>query len=389
MASAIDQVLSKAIENKASANIVGMAATRDGVFYSGAAGTRTVAGEGTAGLDTVFRIASMTKAVTGAAAMQLVEQGRIGLDQPMGEIAPELKAVKVLEGFDAAGKPITRAPKRPVTMRHLLTHTSGLSYDIFNQDVARYMEHEGLPSITTCKYDSLKAPLMFDPGEDWTYGIGIDWAGRIVELVSGQSLEDYMQQNLFQPLGMKDTPLLLRPDMASRLVDATSRTPDGGIAAIPFEFTAEGDFLMGGGGLFSTAPDYLAFTRMMLNGGELNGTRVLKAETVKLMGENAAGHIEVPVMKSDNPAMALTAEMFPGQIKRWGLSFLLNTEDVPGCRAANSLAWAGVHNTYYWIDPTTGVAAVLLMQLLPANDPKVLDALVAFEQAVYANLPKG
>ena len=389
MVAALDAVLKKAIENKASAGIVGMAATRNGTFYSGAAGDVSPNGKAPARLDTVFRIASMTKAITSTAAMQLVEQGRIGLDQPMGEIAAELRDVKVLEGFDSAGKPITRAPKRPVTMRHLLTHTSGFSYDIFNANVARYMEHEGLPSIATCLNDSLKAPLLFDPGEGWEYGIGIDWAGKIVEKVSGQDLETYLQANLFKPLGMKDTSFVLRPDMASRLVDAAARTPDGGIVSFPFEFPQDADFHMGGGGLFSTAPDYLAYVRMLLNGGELDGRRVLKPETVRLMSENAAGDIEVPAMKSDNPAMALTAEMFPGQIKRWGLSFIINTEDVPGMRAAGTIAWAGVHNTYYWVDATRGVAAVLMMQILPANDPKVIDALVAFEQAVYANLPKG
>jgi CubicO group peptidase (beta-lactamase class C family) len=389
VASKLDQVLAHAVETKASAAIVGMAADRNGIFYSGAAGTLAPGGTTPARVDSVFRIASMTKAVTGAAAMQLVEQGRIGLDQPMGEIAPELNEVQVLEGFDANGKPITRAPKRPVTMRHLLTHTSGLSYDLFNKDVARYMETMGLPSIATCKLASLKAPLLFDPGTEWTYGIGIDWAGRIVELVSGQTLEAYMQENLFRPLGMKDTTFEPSPALDARMVAATTRTPDGGIVEIPFSPLPEGaEFHMGGGGLFSTAPDYLAFTRMMLNGGELDGKRVLKRETVKLMGENAIGEVEVPVMKSDNPALALTAEMFPGQIKRWGLSFLLNTEDVDGARAAWSLAWAGLHNTYYWIDPTSGVAAVLLMQLLPANDPKVIDALVAFEQAVYAEARK-
>ena len=156
---------------------------------------------------------------------------------------------------------------------------------------------------------------------------------------------------------------------------------------IDFEFPSDADFHMGGGGLYSTGPDYLRFTRMLLAGGSLDGVQVLAPATVRLMGQNAIGDIEVPPFVSDNPAMALSAEMFPGQIARWGLSFVLNTEDIRGCRAANSLAWAGVHNTFFWIDPTRQLTAVLMMQLLPANDPQVLRTLVGYEQGLYAALP--
>lgn len=385
MNSSLDQLLSSTVAGGTIPGIVGLAANASGVTYSGAYGHTGPAADKPLRLDSVFRIASMTKAVTSAAVMQLVEQGRLGLDQPMREIAPELGQAKVLLGFEA-GKPQTRAPKRDITLRHLLTHTSGYSYDLFNTNVARYMEHAQLPSITTCRFGSLSAPLVFDPGERWEYGIGIDWVGRIVEIVSGEPLETYLQKNLLGPLGMRDTSFLLRPDMQERLVAATSRTPDGKVIAIEFEFPSDADFHMGGGGLYSTGPDYLRFTRMLLGGGNLDGVRVLAPETVNLMGQNAIGNIEVPAITSDNPAMALPIEFFPGQIKRWGLSFLLNTEDVAGGRAAGSLAWAGVHNTFFWIDPTRQLTAVLMMQLLPANDPHVLEALGRFEQTLYANL---
>jgi CubicO group peptidase (beta-lactamase class C family) len=335
-------------------------------------------------LDAVFRIASMTKAITAAAAMQLVEQGKIGLEQPMREIAPEIGEAVVLLGFEADGTPRTRAPTRDVTLRHLLTHTSGYSYDLFNKHVGRYMAAKGLPSIATCRYDALRAPLVFDPGERWEYGIGIDWVGRIVELVGGLPLEAYFQRHLFGPLGMRDTSFLPRPDLRARLVAAAARGPDGRTSRLDFEFPHDADFHMGGGGLYSTGPDYLRFTRMLLGGGTLDGVRVLGEETVALMGRNAIGDIAVPPFVSDNPAMALSAELFPGQIARWGLSFVLNTEDIAGCRRAGSLAWAGVHNTFFWIDPASGLTAVLLMQLLPANDPRVLRTLVAYEQALYA-----
>lgn len=385
MSTALDQHLSKAVANGAVPGVVALAADANGIIYSGAFGQRGPSDASPMALDTVFRIASMTKAITSAAAMKLVEEGRIALDQPMKEIAAEIGKAQVLTGFDASGKPQTRAPKRDISLRHLLTHTSGYSYDLFNLKVGQYMQYHQLPSITTCKFDSLKAPLVFDPGERWEYGIGIDWVGRIVEIVSGMTLADYLDTHFFKPLKMKDTSFVLRPDMQSRLVQAAARTADGGLSTIDFEFQSDGDFHMGGGGLYSTAQDYLRFTRMILGGGSLDGAQVLKPATVKLMGENAIGEMVVPPFVSDNPAMALSADLFPGQIARWGLSFVINTEDIPGCRAANSLAWAGVHNTYYWIDPTNQLTAVLMMQLLPANDPKVLGTLVGYEQALYAS----
>jgi methyl acetate hydrolase len=296
-----------------------------------------------------------------------------------------IRDVKVLEGFDAAGAPKLRAPKGPVTLRHLLTHTSGYGYDIFNADLGRYIEVAKLPSVLTCMNDALRVPLVFDPGTSWEYGIGIDLVGKVVEAISGQDLETYCQKQILGPLGMRDTSFRPRDDMTRRLVATHARGPDGKPAPITFEFPQHAEFLMGGGGLFSTARDYLAFTRMLLAGGALDGARVLKPETVTLMGQNAIGAIEVPILRSTNPAMAREVEFFPGQVKKWGLSFLLNTEDVAGGRGAYSLAWAGVHNTFFWVDPKRRVTAVLMMQILPANDEHVLETLMAFEQAVYAS----
>jgi methyl acetate hydrolase len=380
----IDQHLAAAVASGAVPGVVALAADAKGIIYSGAFGQRGPTDQAPMALNSVFRIASMTKAVTAAAAMKLVEEGRLALDQPMKEIAPEIGQAQVLTGFDNKGQPQTRAPKRDVTLRHLLTHTSGYSYDLFNTQVGNYMRYHQLPSIATCKFDSLKAPLMFDPGEKWEYGIGIDWVGRIVEIVSGQKLAAYLDQHFFTPLAMRDTSFVLRPDMQARLVQAAARSPDGLLSPMEFEFPSDGDFHMGGGGLYSTGADYLRFTRMILGQGSLDGTRILQPQTVKLMGQNAIGDVAVPPFVSDNPAMALSADIFPGQIARWGLSFVINTEDIPGCRAANSLAWAGVHNTFYWIDPTRQLTAVLMMQLLPANDPQVLNTLIGYEQALYA-----
>ena len=278
----IDDVLRKPIEAGLIPGVVALAADDRGVFYEGAFGWRAVDKPEPMTPDSVFRIASMTKAVTGTAAMQLVEEGRIGLDQPIGDVLPVVKNVKVLEGFDADGAPRLRDPRGPVTLRHLLTHTSGYGYDVFNPDLGRYIEVVGLPSILSHKNGSLRVPLLFDPGTGWEYGIGIDLAGKMVETVTGQTLEAYFQQHIFEPLGMRDTSFLLSDNMARRLVGAHFRGPDGKPAPISFESPKDADFYAGGAGLFSTAPDYLAFTRMLMASGTLDGVRVLKQETVKL-----------------------------------------------------------------------------------------------------------
>ncbi|HQT76599.1 MAG: 1,4-butanediol diacrylate esterase [Rhodospirillales bacterium 20-64-7] len=383
MSESINRVLTNPVESGKLPGVVGLVADDAGILYQGAFGRRAVDQPAPMTLDSVFRIASMTKAITATAAMQLIEAGRIGLEQPIGELLPFTRDVQVLEGFDAAGKPRLRAPAQPVTVRHLLTHTSGYGYDIFNADLGRYVAAAGLPSILTCRHDALKVPLLFDPGTRWEYGIGIDLAGRIVETVTGQDLDTYFHQHIFAPLGMTSSSFRPTEAMQARMVGTHARGPDGTVAPLSFEFPQDAEFLMGGGGLYSTAADYLAFCRMLLGGGTLDGQRVLKPETVRLMGQNHIGAIDVPKLRSDNPQMALEVEFFPGIVKKWGLSFLINMGDLPGGRAAGSLAWAGVHNTFFWVDPASRLTAVLMMQLLPANDPAVLETLMGFEGAVY------
>jgi CubicO group peptidase (beta-lactamase class C family) len=381
----LDRALLDAVRIGRIPGVVGLVANDSKVIYQGAFGRHTVDDRSASmSVDSVFRIASMTKAITAAAAMQLIEAGRLGLEQPIGEILPFARDVQVLVGFDADGKPKLRAPARPVTVRHLLTHTSGYGYDIFNPDLGRYVEAVGLPSIITCRNDSLTVPLLFDPGTQWEYGIGIDLAGRIVETISGQDLEAYFQQHIFGPLDMRDSSFRPSESMRARMVGTHARGPDGEAVPIAFEFPQDAEFLMGGGGLYSTAADYLTFCRMLLGEGTLNGRSVLKPETVALMSQNHIGDIDVPILKSSNPQMALEVEVFPGIVKKWGLSFLINTTDVPNARSAGSLAWAGVHNTFFWVDPASKLTAVLMMQLLPANDPAVLQALTSFEAGVYS-----
>jgi CubicO group peptidase (beta-lactamase class C family) len=338
-------------------------------------------------LGSVFWIASMTKAVTTAAAMQMVEQGKLGLDKPAGEILPELAAPQVLEGFDAAGAPKLRAARGTVTLRKLLTHTAGFTYDIWDADNGRYRKYANVPSIITCKEDALKTPLAFDPGARWDYGTNIDFAGKMVEKVSGKRLEDYFRDHIFAPLGMRDTSFRLSPAQRQRLVAMHARQADGSLKPIDFEIPQEPEFQMGGGGLYSTGPDYLRFVRMFLNEGRLDGAQVLKPETVGEMSRNQIGELDVTVLKTQDPGSSADAEFFPGMVKKWGLGFVINTEDAPTGRSRGSLAWAGLANTFFWIDPQKDIGGVILMQQLPFVEPAVMKTFGEFETALYQVAP--
>src|SRR6266446_3430985 len=368
----VDQVLKAATDRGDVPGVVGMAATRNGLVYQGAFGKRALPDGAAMTADTVFWIASMTKAITSTAAMQLVEQGKLALDRPIAEVLPELAAPQVLEGFDPAGAPRLRPAKRPITLRHLITHTAGFVYDIWNPDLGRYMEQRGIPGIISCQNAALNLPLAFDPGEKWDYGIGIDWAGKAVERASGQRLGVYLAEHLFGPVGMNNTGFKLTPDRRARLAGMHARGDDGTLAPIPFEIPQEPEFEMGGGGLYSTAADYLAFQQLFLNEGRANGRQVLRPETVALMARNAIGDLDVRLLKTASPGYSHDAEFFPGMVKKWGLGFMISTGAVPGGRQADALCWAGLGNTYFWIDPARGLAGVILMQLIPFADPKAL-----------------
>ena len=382
----VDEVLGSAIDRGDVPGVVAMAATRDGVVYQAAFGRRALSDEAAMTTDTVFWIASMTKAITSAAAMQLVEQGKLALDNEIANVLPELAAPQVLEGFDSSGQPRLRPARRSITLRHLLTHTAGLVYEMWNAEMGRYMETKAIPGIISCQNAALSLPLVFDPGEKWDYGINIDWVGKAVERVSGQLLGDYFAEHLFGPIGMEDTAFKLTPERRARLASMHARGPDGTLAPIEFEVPQEPEFQMGGGGLYGTASDYLAFERIFLNEGRANGRSVLKPETVRLMAANAIGDLNVQPLKTAIPDLSNDAEFFPDMVKKWGLGFMVSTEPVLGGRSAGSLAWAGLGNTYFWIDLDRGVAGVILMQLLPFADPKALALLDQFEKAVYAAL---
>jgi len=379
----IDNLLRRAVAAGEVPGVVAVAADARGPIYEGAAGRRDISAADPMTPDSVFWIASMTKAITSVAAMQLVEAGKLALDTPIADVLPELASRQVLEGFDAAGQPRLRPPKRPITLRHLLTHTAGLGYDIWNADLGRYMERNGLPGIISCQNAALETPLTFDPGEKWQYGINIDFVGRAVETASGESLDAYFRKHIFDPLEMNATGFTLTPAQRARLARMHARNPEGGLVPIDFEVPQQPEFFMGGGGLYGSGPDYLKFTRMLLNGGALDGARILQPETVTLMAQNHIGDLEAGVMPTALPASSNDVNFFPGMSQKWGLGFLINTEDSPHGRKAGSLAWAGLGNTYFWIDRQSGITGVILTQILPFADHQVVPLYAAFEKALY------
>ena len=355
------------------------AAGRDEAGFAQGFGLRRLGAPDPMTPDTVVWIASMTKAVTAVAAMRLVEAGRLSLDAPAAEVLPEIAEVPVLDGFDADGKALLRAPKRPVTLRHLLTHTSGFSYEMWSRPTIAARKALGLPPMTSGKMAALRLPLLFDPGDAWHYGIGLDWAGRMVEAATGQRLGEHFAQTIFTPLGMTDTTFRLRDDMRARMASVHARGPDGALTPTDMVIEQDPEFESGGGGLYSTARDYLAFARMILNGGRHGRDRLLKPETVAMMAQDQIPRIAVQPMISAMPAATNDADFFPGQHCGWGLSFLVNRHPSPQGRSAGGLAWAGLANTYYWIDHGRGTTGIFISQVLPFFDAKAVGLFRQFE----------
>ncbi len=372
----LDVEMRRAVERKDASGVVIMAANRKGVIYQGAFGVADIEQAKPLKIDSLFRIASMTKAVTSTAAMQLIELGRFTLDDPVEKYFPEFAKLSVFESFDpATGDYRLKPASTPVTVRHLFTHTSGLGYPFTSAIVRDFKPRAG--------ENYPVGPLLFEPGTRWHYGTSVDWLGRLVEKVSGLSLEDYFRQKIFTELGMPDTFYFVPKDKEARLVTVDRRRPDGSLVKETPQPPTSGFTPVGGGGLSSTAGDYIRFTRMILNGGTLDGARVLSADSVAQMSRNQIGMVGVPALKS---AMADRSEDFSfiadGRDK-WGLGFLITADAVAGKRSAGSLSWGGINNTYYWIDPARDLTGVILMQFLPFADHRALAVYDTFERGIY------
>jgi methyl acetate hydrolase len=372
----IDEAMRRAVERKDVAGVVVMAANRKGTIYQGAFGVADIAEGRPLKMDSLFRIASMTKAVTSAAAMQLVEQGRFAIEDPVAKYLPEFAKLSVIESFDpATGAYRLRPATKQVTVRHLFTHTSGLGYGFTNPTVRDFKPRPG--------EDYPVGPLVFEPGERWLYSTSTDWLGRLVERISGLPLEDYFRQRIFTPLAMADTSYFVSKDKEARLVTVNRRLGDGSMVKEATQPPTSGFTPIGGGGLCATASDYLRFTRALLNGGELDGGRILSAASVALMGQNQIGAVGVPAQKTALPERSDDFSFIADGRDKWGLGFLITADAVPGKRSAGSLSWGGINNTYYWLDPTRGITGTIMMQFLPFADRKALALYDTFERGVY------
>jgi methyl acetate hydrolase len=372
----VDRVLADAVARRDIPGVVAMAATPSRILYTGAFGAADASSGRALTFDSIFRIASMTKPITSVAAMQFVEQGRLALDDPASKYLPELADLKVFASFDAhTGAYALRPATRTLTVRHLLTHTSGLGYNFTSAIVRDFKARDGEEYVA--------GPLLFEPGERWLYGTSTDWVGRLVEVLSGQPLEVYFRTHIFEPLGMHDTFYNVPADREPRLVKVHRRQADGtfGLDAVQPPLTVARP--IGGGGLASTASDYMRFLQMLLNGGSLDGARVLSPETVALMGRNHIGRLGVPAVKTTLPERSSDFTFVQDGRDKWGLGFLIAAPTAPGKRSSGSLSWGGINNTYFWVDSTRGIGGVILMQFLPFADSRALAVYDAFERAIY------
>lgn len=365
----LDRLLRTAVEQKHVPMVVAMVADSRGVIYEQAVGTSK---------DTIFRIASMTKPVTSVAVMQLVEAGKINLDEPAKTYLPELDAVRVLDGERQ------RPPKRPITVRQLLTHTTGFGYEFMRKELLDLVSKKELPSMMVGGDGFLKAPLLFDPGAQWEYGISTDWLGRLVERVSGQSLEIYFREKIFKPLGMSDSFFTVPANKQSRLAKLYQRKDDGTLEAQPGELAPPSDFLSGGGGLHSTAADYLLFVRALMAGGQIGTGRILSRDSVAMMGANQIGELTIDPVASVIPQFATDGAALPGALDKFGFGFALNSKSAGTNRGVNTMSWAGIFNTFFWIDREKQIGAVLMGQSLPFLEPGPKKLLDDFDRAVYA-----
>ena len=378
--SAHDRLAAVLTRAAAEAGLPGLAAAArlpNGSTFEVAVGNRGSDNDRPMTPDTLFWIASCTKALTATAAMLAVEDGLIGLDDPVGVHLPALAAPRILKGFDAAGGALFAPAVNAITLRRLLAHTSGFAYGFTDASLDRYATATGQNQMSAAAPDF---PLMFEPGEGWVYGIGIDWVGALIETLSGETLDVYMQRRIFSPLGMADTVFFPSDAQKGRAASMHARLPDGGLAPIPFVMPPTHYFSMGGGGLYSTVGDYLKFMESVLG----LGPQILKpASLAALCGVEHEG-LDVGVLRSAQANMSNDFDPFPGASKTWGLGFVSNPEPGPNGRGRGSLAWAGLGNCYYWIDREAGVAGILCAQLLPFADAGALAAFAAFERAVYA-----
>jgi CubicO group peptidase (beta-lactamase class C family) len=375
MVPSIDALLQKAVDGGAVPNIVGVAADGEGVVYEGAAGPLAFDGHEPVGVDSIFRIASMTKMVCTVAALQQRDRGKLDFDAPVDAYCPEFADIQVLDGFDG-DKPRMRSPASRATVKQLVTHTAGLTYGFWNADFVRWEAAAGTGNV-------FNAPMVADPGTTFEYGINTDWLGRVVEATSQESLDAYLAEHILAPLGMDSTAFLLTDEQRARCAPVHVKEPSGKWVTTDFDWDRRPAYWAGGHGLYSTPRDYLRFQRMLLGGGSLDGATILDRSSVREAFTNQIGDLWFPAeIRTADPAASRSFLAGPGL--KWGWGLLLNTRQQPGLRHAESGAWAGTFNTYFWIDPAARVTGAVYSQFSPFVDPNALQVYADFEREVYA-----
>jgi CubicO group peptidase (beta-lactamase class C family) len=377
----VDEVLQQAVESGTVPNVVATAADRNGPIYAGAFGPKAKGKPDEVTVDTIYRIASMTKMVTTVAALQLHEQGKLNLDDPVSKYRPEFADLKVLDGWDG-DEPILREPASEATVRQLATHTSGLSYWFWNADIVRWEAHTSTGNALAGTADAFTAPLVADPGTRFEYGVNTDWLGKVVEAASGQPLDEYFDEHIFAPLNIENASFHPTDQQRENLVAVHLRNSDTGEwEATDLDWNTAPDWWAGGHGLYVPPSQYLKFQRMLLNGG----TPLLQPGTVDAAFSNQIGDLDFPAaIQTAEPPTSADFNAGPGY--KFGLGLLRNEQDVPGMRKAGSGAWAGIFNTHFWVDPTSGITGAIYTQTLPFVEPDVFQVYSDFEQALYASL---
>jgi methyl acetate hydrolase len=386
----LDSVLAHTVGSAGGApGVVAIVTDRKGNVYEGAAGKRELGSDQPMTTDSVMAIFSTTKAITGTALLQLVEEGKVKLGDAVKTYVPEIGEIKVLDGFDASGTPKLRAPKSDITIDQLMLHTAGFSYEFFSHDDLKFRTATGTPTVVSSTFASVRTALLFDPGTRWGYGVNIDWVGKVVEAVRGKRLGEVFQERILGPLEMTDTAFVMTPSMAARRATIHNRAADGQLTPAPsLVLPQPPEMDMGGHGLYSTVLDYAKFIRMILNDGAGAHGRVLKPETVAQMAKNGLGDLKSGGWPTSIPSLTNAGEFFPGVAKSWAYTFQVNDEPTPSGRPAGQLMWAGLANLFYWIDRQNGIGGFWGSQILPFQDVASYPGFVDFETAVYRNLKR-
>jgi CubicO group peptidase (beta-lactamase class C family) len=382
----LDQIIREAVDDGVAPFLCAAIGDRQGIRWQGAAGPATT--DHDAGPDTVCRLFSGTKAIGSVAALIAIDRGMLAMDTPVGDILPAFDELQVLQAVTPDG-PVFRRAQTRATLRHLLAHTQGQTYDIFSPLMLAYATQTGAPGDLTGLWASLRYPLLFDPGDGFAYGIATDWVGQLVATVDGRPIEQFVTEEILQPLGMSST-VFETDEVSDRVADVSLKTESGDFKRIEHAPPSRPEFYHMGNALYGTASDYLRFLRCLLNDGELDGVRIVSPETMRLAYTDQTGEVAVPspVLASLRPDICLDVDILPEMAFAHTAVSFMNLHDAPGRRSAGSLSWGGVLHTLYWVDPRKDVVGVFFTQMLPFWDPSLMGVFESFERTTYDELAR-